>query len=131
MNGNATPEAVNNFKDVIHDSVCVCMCEREREKERETLSLCNQKQITSSRINEGWVLDICRLNKKKYYLSLASQRPQLSWVIFFFFILSEIRITYTNSTIQLTLQDSSPINMIQPHPLHWSNFLNIIVSHQF
>ena len=57
MNGNATPEAVNNFKDVMHDSVCVCVCvcvcEREREKERETLSLCNQKQITSSWKKEG------------------------------------------------------------------------------
>ena len=50
MNGNATPEAVNNFKDVMHDSVCVCVCERE---ERETLSLCNQKQITISWKKEG------------------------------------------------------------------------------
>ena len=42
MNGNATPEAVNNFKDVMHDSVCVCVCvcvcvrEREREGERDS-----------------------------------------------------------------------------------------------
>ena len=41
MNGNATPEAVNNFKDVMHDSVCVCVCVcvRERERRRERLSV--------------------------------------------------------------------------------------------